>query len=536
LKISLIDPPRGGVTLKSLDSGPKFKYIFAPGFGAQIKRSVYPLTGRHEHIPKKSMFKKLLAFFKQSAIYGIGTIFERLVSFLMLPLYLNALSRAEFGLVTAWQAYFMIISPFFLFGQNSALIRFYSDSDDEKERTRIFATAWWSVVGVGSILIGIGLLATQPLALLLFEANVNHHLLWLMFGVIGLDSMNLLASNLLKAENRATLFSGLSLLSGLMILAATYYFMVLREMKADGAIMAIFVVSLFKFIILLWLVILPRLRLQFSSKLLRQMLQFGLPYLPTVLAASLLVSIDRIFIDQLLGKEVLGIYAAGCRLAMLVALFTKAFQFAWEPFIAATHDQDDAPMLFSKIFTYFFGVAGFLYLAIVLFIGDLIQFRVGSFTFAKPEYFASVNIVPIVMLGSMLYGLYVIFMVGVYVKKKSGYFTLLTGIAAGVNFLLNTFFIPRWGMFGAAWATVLSYGIMTGGIYWISQKYYPIPYEWGRILKLLVFIGLIWASVEILELNAWQKVIALAFFPGLLRFGRFLDVSELRRLRAFFSR
>jgi len=479
------------------------------------------------------MFKKILDFFKQSAIYGIGTIFERLVSFIMLPLYLNALSKAEFGLVTTWQAYFMILSPFFLFGQNSALIRFYSSSSDESEQQLIFSTAFWSVTGIGTLLIGLGLLATHPLSRLLFEANTSP-LLWLMFGVVWLDSVNLLAVNLLKAENRATGFSVVSIFSGVMILVSTYYFLVILKLRAEGAIWAILSVSLFKFFILLFLVIRPKLRAKFSFPLLRQMLHFGLPYLPTVLAASLLVSVDRIFIDRILGKEILGIYAAGCRLAMLVALFTKAFQFAWEPFVAATHEQDDAPVIFSKISTYFMFGAGFIYLSIVLFIEDLIRFRLGSFTFAKPDYFASAPIVPIIMLGSLIYALYILFMVGVYVRKKSIYFTLLTAIAALIHFFANLYLVPRWGMLGAAWATVFAYSMMSGGMYWISQKYYPIRYEWSRIFRIVFFIGLIMLGNLFWNWNIWQKTGALLLFPGLLFLTRFFDAGELRRLRKLF--
>lgn len=482
------------------------------------------------------MFNKLLTFFKQSAVYGIGTIFERLLSFLMLPLYLNALSEAEFGLFIAWQAYFMIISPFFLFGQNSALIRFYSATHNRSERTLIFSTTFWAVFGVGSFLAIIGLLSAKPLSVLFFDANMNYHLLWLMLGVVWLDAQNLLSLNLLKAENRAAHFSFLSILSGIMIFVATYYFVILQGIKAEGAVLAVFTVSLFKFILLFAFVILPRLRLRFSPHLLREMLQFGLPYLPTVLAASFLVTIDRIFIDQLMGKEVLGIYGAGCRLAMLVALFNKAFQYAWEPFIASTYEQKDAPQLFSKIFTYFFAIAGFLYLAVVLFIDDLIQLQIGSFTFARPEYFASVKIVPIVMLGTLLYGIYINFMVGVYVKKKSSYFTLLTVIAAAMNFTLNSFFIPWWGMFGAAWATVLAYGSMMVGMYWLSQKYYPVRYEWGRIFKLVLFIAVIGFGATFFHLNLWQKGLSLAAFPLLLYGARFFDTEEIRRIRTLFLR
>lgn len=481
------------------------------------------------------MFKKILNFFKQSVIYGIGTIFERLVSFLMLPIYLNALSKAEFGLLNTWQAYFMILSPFFLFGQNSALIRFYSNTSDENEQQLIFSTAVWSVAGVGTFLIAVGLLATRPLSLLLFDSG-SYPLLWLMFGVIWLDSINLLAANLLKAENRAPAFALVSILSGLVVLAATYYFLVILKLKAEGAIWALFTVSLLKFVILVFPVVRPKLRAKFSFRLLRQMLHFGLPYLPTVLAASLLVSVDRILIDRTLGKEILGIYAAGCRLAMLVALFTKAFQFAWEPFVATSHAQDDAPVIFSKIATYFIFGAGFVYLSIVLFIENLIHLRIGHYTFAKPEYFASAKIVPIIMLGSLIYALYILFMVGVYVQKKSVYFTLLTGIAAGIHFLANLFLIPRWGMFGAAWATVVAYSVMTGGMYWISQKFYPINYEWNRIFKILFFIGLIISGDAVVNFNEWQKAGALLLFPGLLFLTRFFDAAELRWLRKLFLR
>ncbi len=478
------------------------------------------------------MFKKILTLFKQSIIFGMGTVFERLLSFLMVPLFTNTLSKDEFGIYVLWISYIVLASPFFLLGHNSAIIRFYAASDDERERRTIFSTSFWTVLFVSSVLSVIGLLFAPPLSRWLFDAQVTPAVTWYLFGVLFFDALNLLGLNLLKAENRAMSFALISILTGLAIPILTIYLIVYLKMGVEGVLLATLFVTILKFIILWPIAFQKRIQLVFSVTIFKELTHFGLPFIPTILGASLMVSLDRIFLKYFFDTATAGVYGAGCRIAMVLSLLIKAFQFAWEPFIASSYQEKDAPVLYGKIFTYFALITTLFFVFMTLFVQDIVRLNFGKYTFLGKEYFESISIIPVIMLGSLFYGFFLNFIPGVYVRKKSIYFPVITGIAALINLVLNWLLIPVYAMQGAAWSTVVAYLIMMIGMYLVNQRLFPVPYEYGRLMKLFLIAG---ATLLFYYLSPtysfMNKIFLFMATLILLWLVRFFEKNEIQRIQ-----
>ncbi len=478
------------------------------------------------------MFKKILTLFKQSIIFGMGTVFERLLAFLMVPLFTNTLSKEEFGIYVLWVSYIVLASPFFLLGHNSAIIRFYAASENESERKIIFSTSFWTVLIVSGFFSFISLLLIKPLNPILFDTQVSDAVMWYLIGVLFFDSLNLLGLNVLKAENRAMSFALISIITGLAVPILTIYFIVYLKMNVEGALLAILGVTFIRFIVLWPIVFRNRIQFKFSIVRFKELTWFGLPFIPTILGTSLMVSIDRIFLKSFYDTATAGVYGAGCRIAMVISLLTKAFQFAWEPFIASTYQEKDAPMLYCKIFTYFSLIMTLFFMLITLLIEDIVQIRFRQYTFLGEEYYGSLPIIPVVMLGSLFYGFYLNFIPGVYVQKKSIYFPVITGIAALMNFVMNWLLIPIYGMQGAAWSTAVAYFAMMIGMFLLNQRFYPVPYEYGRLLKLILVTGGVlvfyFYSQPIVLIN---KVFLFLATIILLWLVRFFEKNEIQRFQ-----
>lgn len=440
------------------------------------------------------MFRNILALFKQSAIYGMGAIFERLLAFLMLPFFTNTFAQTEFGVYVLWFSYLTLASPGYLLGLNSALIRFYAATDNRQEQKAIFSTCYWTVLGLASLLSIVLFGLARPLTPVLFDPQVKVQVIFYLIAVLGLDSLNLLMLNLLKAENRAFTFTAISVGSGILFPGLTIFFVVTLKQGVNGALLATLITALVKCGCLHGFVVRDRLSWQFSKDWLQKMLRFGLPFVPSVLGAALLVSLDRIFLEKYWGQAVVGLYGAGSRLAMIISLMTKAFQYAWEPFLTATYRQPEAPRLYSKIFTYFVGILGVIYLGVTLFVEELVRLRIGTHTFFGPEYYASTTVVPLLMLGAVLYGIYLHFTIGIYVQQKSIFFLVVTAVGVVLNLLANWLFIPKYGMLGAAWANVLAFGGMLLVMFGLNQKYFPVPYEFLRLGKLILVLSGTWLA------------------------------------------
>lgn len=433
-----------------------------------------------------------------------------------------------------WVAYLATIAIFYMLGMNSAIIRFYADSENIKERNTIFSTAYFSVLIIALLLSIFIFISARFLTNLLFNPETNEFPVKIMAGVLLLNALNMIALNTLKAENRAPAFLWVSTLSGVMLLGLTLYFLYILKLGLFGALFAILLAELFKFMLLLFMVVLRRLSLRFSFDYFKAMLGFGLPFIPTILAVALMGTIDRFILRKIAGLEIVGIYGAGYRLAMVIGLMNKAFQYAWEPFVISTYQQARAKELFAKIFTYFLIILTFVYLIFTLFIDQIVRIKIGTTTFFTADFYQSAKIVPILMLACLIYGCYLNFIVGVYIQKKSVYFILITGVGAIINLIANIILIPLIGMYGAAWATVLAYSVMALWLFMLNQRFYKIPYEVVRISKVVIIAGMILFISNMINLGNWNSefnVLLLLLFPATLLATGFFEAKEIARLK-----
>jgi O-antigen/teichoic acid export membrane protein len=278
--------------------------------------------------------------------------------------------------------------------------------------------------------------------------------------------------------------------------------------------------------------VLRRLVFKYSRGDLRELLAFGLPYMPSTLSVVIMDTIDRPLLERLAGVDVAGLYGTGARLAMLMALIVAAFRFAWHPFFLSTAKQTDAKEIFSKVFTYVLFACTFLFLFVSLFIDDIVRIRIGQFTLFGPDYWDSTVVVPVIMLAYIFNAAYVNFIIGIYLKKKTKYLPCITGVGMIANLLTNFILIPKIGMMGAAWARVVPYVIMAVTLYFVNQRLYKTRYEFGRILKMIVVAALLFfIATEIpLPFDFISRIILLLAFPLLLWMAGFFEKKEITKI------
>jgi O-antigen/teichoic acid export membrane protein len=137
--------------------------------------------------------------------------------------------------------------------------------------------------------------------------------------------------------------------------------------------------------------------------------------------------------------------------------------------------------------------------------------------FFPPVYWQGVEIVPWVLLAYVFTGAYVVFLVGVYLEKKTKYLPVVSGIGAVLNVGANLILIPKLGILGAAFSTLLSYAVMAGGMYFVSQRFYRVAYEWIKALKIAGTTAILFAIFQIIHpqpLNISGTIIKLALVAG----------------------
>ncbi|HLB01141.1 MAG TPA: polysaccharide biosynthesis C-terminal domain-containing protein, partial [Bacteroidota bacterium] len=200
----------------------------------------------------------------------------------------------------------------------------------------------------------------------------------------------------------------------------------------------------------------------------------------------------------------------------------------------------DAKKTFARVMTYVVLALSFIFFAFTFFIPDIVRLEIGGHNFIHPKYWDGLGIVPVVMMGYLFLGISTNLSAGIYIRKKTRYLPVVNVTGAVANVVLNYTLIPKFGIAGAAWATLLSYLLMAVFLYMVVEKIYPIEYEKDRLWKIFDVAALFGVAYHFLPIEGWAwalpvKIVLLAGYPvtlyalGVFRIGEIASVKSLFR-------
>ncbi|MCX6557103.1 MAG: polysaccharide biosynthesis C-terminal domain-containing protein [Candidatus Aminicenantes bacterium] len=485
------------------------------------------------------MLKKIKELGKDTAIYGISTIVGRFLNFLLVPFYTHFISRADMGIYTNIYAYLAFLNIFYIYGMDAAFMK-YSSLAGAEEKKKVFSTAYVFVCLSTLALTSLLLLLRIPFGQLMAVPARYSRLIYYVILILLFDTLALVPFANLRLERKAGKFAALKLANILINLGLNLLFFI----KFHWGIEAIFAANLAASAVTLLLVapeIVKRLRIRIDGVELKRMLRFGLPYLPASLAATMVQVIDRPVVLAMTNADTLGLYQTGYKLGIFMMLVVSMFQYAWQPFFLNNAREKNAREIFAKVMTLFVLTASLLWIVISLSIENLARLRIGpGSTLIEKHFLPGLVVVPIILLAYLFNGIYVNLQAGLYIEEKTKYFPYITGAGAVVNVAANLLLIPALGIVGAALATLASYLVMAAGIFYFAQKFYPIPYEYGKIFKILAAIFISGAIYYYLYyhggLSVLIKLAMLGAFGAALIALQIVKKDELRRLGKMFFR
>ncbi|MGE5804791.1 MAG: oligosaccharide flippase family protein [Ignavibacteria bacterium] len=491
------------------------------------------------------MLEKLKQLTKETAVYGISTIVGRFLNFFLVPFYTNIFKPAEYGIVTNIYALIALLNIFFIYGMDAAYIRYDSQKEIQKQEDR-FSTPYIAVFFSSLLLSAVILLLKNPLDRFLSIPPGYDYLVFFMAGILFLDSISALPFVRLRVERKARKFAFFKIINILINVILNLVLILVFKLGVEAVFISNLIASLVSFIILLPMII-KNIKLRFDKELFYKLLKFGIPYLPAGLAAMVIQVIDRPILEHMTDLKTLGIYQANHKLGIFMMLFVNMFQYAWQPFIVQESKEENAKELFAKVLTYFTLAGSIILVVLSLFIDDIVKYEIiilgKKVSLIGSAYWSGVYIVPAVLLGYLINGIYAVLTVGIYIEEKTFYAPFITGAGAVINVAANLLLIPVIGILGPAIATVASYLVIAGGFYVTGQKYYKIEYELGKIFRIFFFIAVIGTIYYILlysgNLLLIYKMILLILFTAFLYFFIF-DKKEIiflnKNFRQFFLR
>ncbi len=441
----------------------------------------------------RSVLKKLAG---ETAIYGMSTILARFINFLFLPLYTYFLSTTDYGVLTEFMAYIAMFQVVLVLGLETGCFRFANK--DGYSPNMVFSVAIMMVSVVSLIFL---------LIMIFFGKNISttmgyegYYLCYVYIGLIlSIDSVTAIFFAKLRFEAKAWKFA---IFKTIKILSETATNIILflwfpgyaTEHPASFLLNFVSATPDFSYPIfsicvscmvafLLFVPDMMKFKFSFSFATMKELLFYSLPLMIAGLPGVVNDFLDRIlfrffYVDDTLWRSDLGVYQAAVKIAVIMSLFVQMFRFAAEPFFFAKAKDKDSKELYAKIMEYFVAFCMVIFLFIVFYI-DIIELIVGR------EFRVGMGIVPIMLLSYIMLGM--LFNVSMWYKlsDRSSFAIIITLSGLVITSFVNVVFLPIYSYWAAAFGHFFSYLVMLIISVLLGNKYYKIPYSWGKILLII---------------------------------------------------
>ncbi|MFZ0391422.1 MAG: oligosaccharide flippase family protein [Calditrichia bacterium] len=455
--------------------------------------------------------------FQHSAIYALSSSIQRLQGLIMIPIYTSAVylpDRSEFanyGLVYTFIAFMNFV---YLYGMDSAFLRYFFLG--KSDRKTVFSTTFLVLFASG-VLTSLLLTAfAGPLAsLLLFSPELDQYIR-LAALILLFDSLGNLPFLILRSEERPVSFTVFRMIRFSLELLLNIFFVVILKKGVIGILYANLIAAAVNMLVMSPFG-LKYFKFGVDRALLKEMVRFGLPFLPNGIAYMVIEMMDRFLVTEYLGKDTLAFYHANYKFASVLLLVIVGFRNAWQPFFLKIANQPGARRTYSRILNLYLVAAGGITLFVTFFIQDLLTLHwFGEFYLLGRQYWEGIPIIPWIVLSYFFFGIYTIFTPAFYITKKSHYMILFTGAGALLNVGFNLYFLPQLGIWAAVAATVLAYFAMAFTIYLVAQRIYPIPLNLPKIGLFLLLVGSTFFIYYIIAPPLLWRILSFLILFGLL--------------------
>lgn len=437
------------------------------------------------------LLNPLKKLFKQTFIYGLATVLPRMLSFLLTPLYTTTLQTAGYGQVSVIFAWFAMFNVLLAYGMETAFFRFYNGTEN---KDKVVSTSLVSVLGTTIIFTVVALVSQDWVAQI---TNIDSKYIQYAIYILALDALVIIPFGWLRANEKPMRYAVVKITNVAINLGLNVFFLwVLPKMvqsdpdtvfghlyKPNFEISYIFISMLMASGITLLMML--RLYVQrsyvFDTALWRKMIKYAMPILVAGIAFTINEVFDRIMLSALLPGDIadseIGKYSACYKLALFMTLFATAFRMGIEPFFFSHSTSENPQKIYAQITNYFVILGSIILLTVVVF-ADVLKVIIVP----NPDYWEAMTVVPMIVLASFCLGIYHNLSVWYKVTDRTKIGAYISIIGAILTIVINFVFIPYFGYRASAAATLVAYGTMMLLSFYFGKMYYPIPYNFRKIV------------------------------------------------------
>ena len=414
---------------------------------------------------------------KDTAIYGLSSIVGRFLNYLLVPLYTHYMPKdsGDYGISTNIYAYTALILVLLTFGMETTLFRFAND--ERYKPDTVFSTAIATVGSLTAVFLLLIFGFISPISSVLSYSEHPDYLL-MMAVVVALDALQAIPFSYLRFQKRAIRFASLKMLFIVLnITMNVIYFVVLGK----TSVFYVFFINLLctSLITFFFIPDLFRIHWKFDGQLLKIMFSYSWPILILGIAGILNQVADKIIFPLVYPDEVqanvqLGIYGSCVKIAMIMAMITQAFRYAYEPIVFAKSKDADKTEYYATAMKFFIIFTLLAFLCVMGWM-PVLQYIIGA------DYREGLGVVPIVMMAEIFMGIYFNLSFWYKLIDKTIYGAWFSLAGCIVLFSVNILLIPKYGYWACAWGGFAGYGTSMTLSYFIGQNKNPIPYPMKSI-------------------------------------------------------
>ncbi len=416
----------------------------------------------------KVLFNAANGFFKDSSIYFVVNMLNKAIPFVLLPIITGIVSAEEYGKYALFMTTIMVLRPLIGLSLESGITKHFFDFDASKLKV-YFSNILKFQLGFSSFLFFVFFLLLAGDTVLF---GLEKELLLLALLCAGLTAIFNNLSAYLIVKKLAILY-GKVIISNSLVLFLLIIFLLQYIPNSVGIIYGRFITAVL-FVVIAFFIFKRHnlLSRTFDQPLFKKAVNYSTPVIFHSFSAIIFIASDRYLIEYFLGTEQVGYYSVIFQISSIISIVAASMNAAWVPWIFEKLKRNDEGEK-KEIVKFSYALkAGFVVLGAVfcLFVPLIVKLLL------KPEYYDYVDLSPFFVCGFILQGLYFVVVPYIFYTEKTRYLAYYSFTASLFNIVLNLYLIPIYGLHGAAFASVISWGILYILTFAKSVRLYSMPW------------------------------------------------------------
>lgn len=445
----------------------------------------------------------LRRFLRDSVIYSASATRSRGVAILLVPLYTRFLQPAEYGALDLLMVFATVANYLVALEISQGLARVYAEAKTPGDKQAYVSSALWFAATAYALFVAVALPFAAPIAGWLLDSRSWQGAAQAMILAVGANGVFFLLQDLLRWQLQPLRHALVSLTYTLVSTAVGAGMVVYADAGVPGILYGQCAGAAAGLAAAWAGGAAAHWRLTFGLAHWREMLSYSAPQVLSSIAGYFALYFDRVLIKEFMTLDDVGIYGIGARFAAIVSLLMMGFQSALVPLVFQHHAAPETPAQLARVFRYFLALALPALLLLCGFSRELV------WLFTTPQYYGAAAVVPLLAAAVLLANMY-IFTLGVFIARRTSIVLAINLAAVLINVAGSYLLIPAFGMLGAAAATLLS-GLSAFLLYvYCNRQFYPIPFEWGRILAAALLGAVLAAVLFGLPQDRWPLAAAMS--------------------------